>query len=259
MEALAKAPAVKEPKAKKPAVVLAADVPAKQGVVKKPSKPVSEDVAPAPEKKAAPATATAAAESRWQKRFSPQQQSDNLYKQAVAQVQQGQGTEARQSLRQALEANAANTSARQMLVGLMVEGGSADEAIAQLREGLRLSPEQSSFSMTLARLQLETGDTDGGMATLEQGLKSAGDEPQYQAFYAVLLQRAKRHDEAVLHYLVALRSDPAMPTWLVGIGISLQAQGKNADATEAFQRARDSGQLSPQLAQFVEQKLNQLK
>jgi MSHA biogenesis protein MshN len=144
-------------------------------------------------------------------------------------------------------------------VDLLVEENNFEEATALLREGLKLTPEHSGFSMTLARLQLDTGDTSAAMATLEQGLQAAGDEPQYNAFYAVLLQRAQRHEDAVRHYLVALRSDPMMPTWLVGIGISLQAQGKNADAAEAFGRARDGGQLTPQLGQFVEQRLNQLK
>ena len=257
-QAVAAAKPAAEPKVKQAAAALvAANSAPPQGVTKQPSKVMSEEASPAVQKTAT--VVAPAAEARWQKRFTPQQQSDNLYKQAITQLQQGQGTDARKSLRLALEVNPNNVKARQVLVDMQVEAGSVEEASALLRDGLRLSPEQSGLSMSLARLQLETGDTAAAMTTLEQGLKSAGDEPQYNAFYAVLLQRAKRHDEAVNHYLVALRSDPSMPTWLVGIGISLQALGKNADASEAFQRARDSGLLTPQLAQFVDQKLNQLK
>ena len=228
-----------------------------QAVTKKPSKVVVEEAVPAVEK--TPLVAAPAPENRFPKRVSPEQQSDNLYKQAIAQLQQGRGSEVRQSLRRALEANPNNARARQMLAGLLVESNQLEEASVLLREGLKLSPEQSSFSMALARLQLEGGDTAGAMATLEQGLASAGDEPNYHAFYAALLQRTQRHDAAVRHYVMALRSDPAMPSWLVGIGISLQALGKNADAAEAFQRARDGGQLTPQMSQFVEQRLSQLR
>lgn len=230
-----------------------------QAVTKKPSKvkAVVEEAAPAVEK--TPPVAAPAPQGQMQKRVNPQQQSDNLYKQAVSQSQQGRGSEAKQSLRRSLEANANNVRARQMLVGLLVDGNLLEEASNLLREGLKLTPEQSSFSMTLARLQLESIDTAGAMATLEQGLPSANNEPQYHAFYAALLQRAARHEEAVRQYVVALRTDPAMPTWLVGIGISLQALGKTADAAEAFQRARDGGQLTPQMNQFVEQQLGQLR
>ncbi len=230
------------------ALVAQAESATAQAVVKKPSKVAPEETAPTP-----------APQSRIQKHFSPQQQSDNLYKQAVTQMQQGKGNEAKQSLRKSLEANPGNIQARQILVDMLVEGSYFEEATALLHEGLKLAPEQSGFSMALARLQLDMSNTPAALLTLEQGMQAAGDEPHYNAFYAALLQRVLRHEEAVSHYLVALRSDPMMPTWLVGIGISLQAQGKNLDAAEAFGRARDSGQLTPQLSQFVEQRLSQLK
>ena len=215
--------------------------------------------ASSPVRKKAQAGGGAEADHRSPKIVSQQQQSDNLYKQAIGELQQGRGNDARQTLQRALEANQNNVNARQTLVSILVEGNKFEEASALLREGLKLSPEHADFTMTLARLQLETGDTKGGMNTLEQGLQSAGDDPQYHAFYAALLQGAERHEESVHHYLVALSSNPAMPTWLVGIGISLQALGKDFDAVEAFRRARDTGQLTPQLIQFVDQRLSLLK
>lgn len=193
------------------------------------------------------------------KTVNPAQQSDNLYRQAVTTLQQGRVAEAQDMLHKALQANPGNLKARQALVGLLVEGKHLDEARALLLEGLQLAPEQSGFSMALARLQVEAGDARGGSETLEQGLKYAGDDADYHAFYAALMQREERHDAAVAHYLIALGSNPAMPSWLVGIGISWQAQGKLAEASEAYQRARDTGQLTPQLSQFVEQRLRQVK
>jgi hypothetical protein len=50
-----------------------------------------------------------------------------------------------------------------------------------------------------------------------------------------------------------------MPTWLLGIGISLQALGQNRDAQEAFARAREGGLLSAPLSSFVDQRLRQLQ
>lgn len=228
------------------------------GVVKKPSTATDAEVQDTAEKPAAKLVA-AVPDSRSQKTVSPQQLSDNLYKQAVVLMQQGNSKEARPILRKSLEAGPGNNAARQMLVGLLVESNSVAEANALLREGLKLAPEQSSFWMSLARLQLENADANGATVTLEQGLPSASDNAQYHAFYAALMQRAGRHDEAVRHYLTALRSDPSMPTWLVGIGISLQAAGRENDATEAFQRAKDGGQLPAALVAFVDQRLSQLK
>ena len=227
-----------------------------QAVIKKPSQPAADDAAFDPVSSARSSDAAPAAKSS--KRFTPQQQADNLYLQAFAQLQQGRSVEARQNLQQVLVLNAEHVKARQLLASLLIEVNALDDAAALLREGLKRSPSETAFSMALARLQLESGEADKALETLAQGAQTAGDEPQYHGFYAVLLQRAKRHDEAVQHYLLALRSDPAMPNWLVGIGISLQEQGRNSDAAEAFARARDGGLLNAQLLEFVEQRLQQL-
>ena len=227
-----------------------------QAVIKKPSQPAADDAASDPVSSVRATDAAPAAKSS--KRFTPQQQADNLYLQAFAQLQQGRSVEARQNLQQVLGLNADHVKARQLLASLLIEANALDDAAALLREGLKRSPSETAFSMALARLQLESGEADKALETLAQGAQTAGDEPQYHGFYAVLLQRAKRHDEAVQHYLLALRSDPAMPNWLVGIGISLQEQGRNSDAAEAFARARDGGLLNAQLLEFVEQRLQQL-
>jgi MSHA biogenesis protein MshN len=44
----------------------------------------------------------------------------------------------------------------------------------------------------------------------------------------------------------------------MGMGISLQADKRNAEAKVAFQRAKDSGRLTPELQTFVERRLQQL-
>lgn len=235
------------------------------GVVKKPvnagpAAPAPAEAAPAPVT-AAPTVArlSAPVEGQSQKTFTPRQQSDNLYKQAVLHAQQGQGKEARDLLAKALEAAPQNSVARQLLASLLVEANKLPDALAVLREGVRISPEHTGMWMSLARLQLEFGDAAAATATLEQGLPSAGEDAPYNAFYAALMQRAGRHDAALKHYLIALRSDPGMPNWLVGAGISMQALGRDADAAEAFQRAKDGGQLPPAFTAFVDQRLATLK
>lgn len=204
-------------------------------------------------------SALAGGASRPLKTVSATQQAENAYRQAVAALQQGRVAEAQDQLRKVLEINPRHVDARQMLVGLMVDARQHADATALLQEGLKLSPEQSGFSMALARLQVESGDVQSGLATLEQGVKAGGVDAEYQGFYAALLQRQGRHEEAVQHYLAALNVDPAMPTWLVGIGISLENLGKRQDAQAAFQRARDTGQLTPQLMRFVDQRLAELR
>jgi MSHA biogenesis protein MshN len=75
---------------------------------------------------------------------------------------------------------------------------------------------------------------------------------------AVALQRLGRNEEAVAQFIQALQSNPGMPTWLVGLGISLRAIGKTAEAYEAFARAKSTGLLSAELATYVDQQLQAL-
>jgi MSHA biogenesis protein MshN len=192
------------------------------------------------------------------KTYSPKQVSANLLGEAVMLDQQGRQEEAKVPLQRALAANPLDVQARQMLIQLQLDTGQVEEAGALLAEGQRLLPEQSNFTLALARLKVERGDVSGAIQLLEAGQASARNEPQYHAFLAALLLRVQRYDEAVQHYLVALRSDPANTSWLVGVGVALEGVGKLADATEAYRRADGAANLTPEMANFLSERLARL-
>jgi MSHA biogenesis protein MshN len=99
---------------------------------------------------------------------------------------------------------------------------------------------------------------DQAIATLDFSLMRAGQSAEYHAFYAALLQRKNRHAEAVEHYQIALKAAPKTAAWLMGYGISLQALARVDEAKEAYQRALDTKNLSPELQAFVQQKIHNL-
>jgi MSHA biogenesis protein MshN len=192
------------------------------------------------------------------KEINPDQKSRNYYSQAISNLKQGRVSEAQTNLAQALEANPANQEARQTLAGLLLDNKRNDEAKATLVAGLAITPEQPDFRIALARIQVESGDRAAALSTLEQGAGSAKNNADYQGFFATLLQRADRHDEAIEHYLSAVSQGASTPSTLVGLGISLQAVGKLENAKEAFSRAQTSSTLTPELSVFVEQRLKQI-
>jgi hypothetical protein len=193
------------------------------------------------------------------KTVTPYQQSENHYRQAVNLLQQGRVVETLEELHKSLAADSGNIKARQMLISLLLENKRSDEALELLQDGVKRYPQNIDFIKTLARLKVDSGDDAGARDILEAGLIYSGQDAEYHAFYASLLQRNSQHDKAIEHYVIALQTSPSMPAWLVGVGISLQAVNKFHDASSAFRRAQDTGQLNPQLSQFVEQRLNQLK
>ncbi len=200
------------------------------------------------------------------KEITPSQQAENEYRKALESLQQGHMTRALESLAHALQLDASHIAARQAIVGLLVEAQRFDEAEHQLQAGLHLDPNQPGLVMMLARLQVERGDTHAGLGTLQRGLPDAmaradyvTEQADYQAFLAALLQREGQHGAAIKHYMQALNKTPQSGIWLMGIGISLQAENRLPEAQEAFNRAKASNTLRPDLQMFVEQRLKQIK
>ncbi len=183
--------------------------------------------------------------------------SEAEYRRALVDLQDGRILDAIAALERCLLLDPRHDAARQTLVGLLVEAGRRDDAMRQLQLGLGLDARQPAMAMLLARLQLEKNDA-GAVDTLLRTLPYAQGNGDYQAFLAGVLQRQQRHGEAVAQYQAALAATPGNAIWLMGLGISLQADKRQADALAAFRQAGASGALPPNLQAFVERKVQQL-
>jgi MSHA biogenesis protein MshN len=184
------------------------------------------------------------------------QRAEGEYRRALASLQEGRMIETVAALEQALKHEPKHEAARQTLVGLLIEANRNNEAMRQLQLGLTLDPRQPAMAMLLARLQIERGGN--GIDTLTRTLPYAGNDADYRAFLAAALARQQRHREAAEQYQQALRAVPSNGVWWMGLGISLQAEKRNGEALDAFQRARASGGLSQELQGFVERRIQQL-
>ena len=184
------------------------------------------------------------------------QRAEASYRRALASMQEGRMQESTAALEETLRIDPAHEAARQTLVALLIEAGRGDEAMRQLQLGLTRDARQPALAVLLARLQIERGAS--GIETLTRTLPYAGNNPDYHAFLAGALQRQQRHREAAEQYLVALRGAPANGIWWMGLGMSLQSEKRDAEALEAFRKARASGALSQELSGFVERRIQQL-
>lgn len=185
----------------------------------------------------------------------PRQRAEAEYAKGSAARQQGQADEARAAFETALQIDPTYHGARQALVGTLLDARQPADAIRILQEGLQLAPAQQGFAMTLARLQLDNGDLDTAAQTLARSLDYPDVSPDYIAFYASLLQRQQKHAEAVTQFQRALGRRRNVGVWLLGLGVSLEALGRGAEAQEAYRLAKSSGNLSADLQAFADQKL----
>lgn len=191
------------------------------------------------------------------KEITAQQHSENEYEKAVALVQAGQTSEAIKSLGSVLQFDPGHAAARHTLVDVLVSDRQYAEAERRLQDGLRLDPAQTGLAMILARLQVERGDSRAALQTLQHSLPHAAGRADYPAFLAAMLQREGRHREAIEYYVQALRGEPNSGVWLMGMGISLQAENRRDEARDALRRALASNTLSPELQAYVEKLIRQ--
>lgn len=187
-----------------------------------------------------------------------QQQAENKFRNAYVLMQQGQASAAIRGFKAALQLDAGHLVARQTLVRLLLDDKRNAEAERVLQEGLKHDPKQSSLAMLLARMQVARDELPKALDTLQKTLPYAQQQADYQAFVAALMQRLNRHKEAIVYYQNALQLNPQSGVWLMGLGISLRAEQRNADARDAFNRAMASHNLSAELQAFVTQQLKEL-
>ena len=190
---------------------------------------------------------------------SPTEKAEAEYRKAMLLLNQAKTEEAIYKLRSALKEDANYAIARQTLVSLFIEQKRFDEAEELLQETLRTNPAQPISAIKLARIQVEKGNNKAAHETLQRSATFGINDPNYRAFHAGILQRIGDHTSAINEYQAALKLAPEANVWWMGLGISLEAQGKTAEARDAFTHARAGGTLSPELDQFVQQKLSQLK
>lgn len=213
-------------------------------------------VVPPPVVKKAPEPVASAPEIDKQVRKpTPRQRAQAEYARGATALHQGQSADARTAFETALQIDPTYHGARQALAGTFLEARQPAEAMRVLQEGLQLAPAQQGFAMTLARLQMEGGELDAAAQTLARSLDYPDVTPDYIAFYASLLQRQQKHAEAATQFQRALARRRNVGVWLLGLGVSLEALGRGAEAQEAYRLAKTSGNLSADLQAFADQKL----
>ena len=99
---------------------------------------------------------------------------------------------------------------------MLMDARLPNDAMLVLQEGLQIAPAQFGFAMMAARLHVERGELDAAVQTLARSAEYAGNSADYAGFYAGLLQRQKKHAEAVEYFdfkMVGVHINDDAPIW----------------------------------------------
>jgi len=177
------------------------------------------------------------------------------YRKAMQAVKRADNEAALPLFKRSLEIDPALARARQGYLSVLVAAKRWDMARQVAEQGLDLDPTQSSWANIVARLQFEQGDVAGAVLTLERFAVHASHDADYQGLFAYLLQKQQRPAEAAERFRAALQVRPNEGRWWFGLGLALEQAGNAAGAKEAYAKARSVGNLPPDMASTVEQKL----
>ena len=177
------------------------------------------------------------------------------YRKGIAAFKQGHVNEAAGIFRAVLQEDPRHLGARQALLGMLAEAKHWDEAQGLLKDALAIMPTHYVWAMALARIQVERGNTAAALETLQLHSPYAEKRAEYQGFAGALLQRLQRPREAAQRFLAAAQLKPSEARWWLGLGLALEADGRPAEAREAYQRAQAADGLTPETQAFVAAKL----
>jgi MSHA biogenesis protein MshN len=169
-------------------------------------------------------------------------------------ISKGRSLDAERLLQSVLAEQPRMHEARFTLASLQAERGDRPTALKTLSDGAAVEP--ARFAQTTAQLQAELGDLNGALQTLDH-VPASSRTGSYHALLAAIDQRLGRHADAVEQYALALRAEPSRESAWVGMGVSLQALGQNAQARQAFEQAL-KGDLTPVLQRFAQERLSSL-
>lgn len=184
------------------------------------------------------------------KNQSPAQRADQRYQQAWDLARQNQVPQAIRQLQALLLERPEHHPSRLLLSQLLLTQGQAQQARDTLAQALAQQPDNEALRMGLARLEVHLGQSGRALELLDR----QGTQPhsaEYRALHAVVMQSQEQHARATEQFIAALREQPNNAVWLVGLGVSLQALGRQTAAQEAFALARGSASYTPQLDAVV--------
>ncbi len=177
------------------------------------------------------------------------------YRKGVAAYRAGHASEAAAAFRAVLAEDPRHLGARQALLGMLAQAKQWDEAQALLKEALTIMPTHYLWAMVLARIQVERGNTAAALETLLQHKAYADKRADYQGFTGAVLQRLQRPREAALCFQAAAQLRPSEARWWLGLGMSLEADARPAEAREAFLKAQGADGLTPETQAFIAARL----
>jgi tetratricopeptide (TPR) repeat protein len=187
--------------------------------------------------------------------FTEEQQSQLAFQRAIRMLGRGNQQGAQLALEESLQISPNHIRARETLAALLLNEGRVSEAASSLRNGLQLMPDATPLAKLYARILVGQGDVADAIVALERARPAVSADPEYHALLAALYREVKKYAQAALTYQQVLIQRPGVASYWMGLALSQDAMGEQAQALEAFQRAQRAGGLGAEVLRYIQSRI----
>ncbi|CZF78430.1 tetratricopeptide repeat protein [Grimontia marina] len=185
-----------------------------------------------------------------------EQLADIAYEKAQKRAQVGDTQKAIAFLRDAVKYNSSHIAATNQLAGLLYGRSQLRDAENVLRKGISANPNSATLKLTLARMYQQNGSEESALNVLSSSVNLLdGEQVRFVSMRAALAQKLGKNLEAKQSYQWLTEQEPMDGRWWLGLGVSAEKTGANAEAEKAYGKAVQSGGLSNQSVNFARQRL----
>jgi MSHA biogenesis protein MshN len=184
-----------------------------------------------------------------------EEKAELAYQTGYDEIAQHNDRRAEQQFRQALALEPGHTRAREMLAGVLIKQGRWVETAELLQQGVQATPTHVVFIKLYARALMQLNRDQQAITLLREHAPPIAQDLEHHALLAALYQRQQNHLAAANIYSEILKQQPDAGIWWVGLGISLEAMGKQKQAQQAYTRARQTGALHGDIARYTDNRL----
>lgn len=181
------------------------------------------------------------------------------YQKALQLSSEGHGHDAMKMLTSILSKDPDYAAVRESLASLLITQGNTVQAEQILKIGLKQRPYFPAFVVLKARILVDEGKINQALDLLQLAPPMLTTNPDYHAFIAALYQRQGKPLFAEKLYEQLLAVQPNNAKWWMGLGIALEGMGKPTLALEAYVKAGNSNQLTPELKIYAESRVQNLQ
>lgn len=147
-------------------------------------------------------------------------------------------------------------TARKQLAALWYGKKAYQDAINLLSQGIALAPRAEEMRLMSARIYFEQGQAQRALDILNPVNNSQSIE--LQALLANVAAQLNDHKSASSAYQKLLTLERSVGRWWLGLAVSLDSQGQFKQASNAYNQAIATGNLSSNTMQFARQRLLEL-